>query len=193
MIRIDSTYSEYFDSSDEKYPYGKAVDASTEDSSDGTEYKVRWMNDVIGAFSALFYRAFGKTTRKPLNEPDNIERSDIADAVVQLIETASISQWHKIDVQSAETVIPWEELGKTYNTEKSYTIIATPNGNYTEFLPIGTEAKEDGVHIYIRRLVDGTIADGTRQITWGTFVFGERLFGEFETMTINLFVKEFAA
>ena len=193
MIRIDATYSDFFETPNEEYPWGSAKDASTPESTDGTPYKKRWRNDVIGMMQALFYRAFNGTARVPSNIPDNVKNSDIADAVERIIEKHLDNKWYQVTVKGEETIIPWGTFGRNYNEDTAYSIIAVPAGNYEEILPIGTDAKEDGIHIYVRRLTDGQIKNGTRIVTWGSFVFGERKFGESETMTINIIIKEMSA
>ena len=88
MIKIDGNYTDFRDDTDEKYPYGKAVAASTPNSTDGTPWRVMLFNDLHGARQAIFKKAFNGTARTPSNKQDNIEESDILDAILQLIQNA---------------------------------------------------------------------------------------------------------
>jgi hypothetical protein len=83
MIRINSTYSDYYDNSDPGYPGGKAINTSTDDSEDGTPYKAEWMNDVLGFFQAAIVAAHGEF--RVSGKPDKVGESDILDALVKII------------------------------------------------------------------------------------------------------------
>lgn len=186
MIKIDGNYSDYREDNDEKYPYGKAVAATTPKSTDGTPWRKDFFNDLIGSRQAIFIKAFGKTNRKPSAAPDNAETSDMLDAIMQIIHDCFSSRLFCVEINGTETVISWSTLGVEYDTEKQYAAVVTPAGNYEEFLPFGTECKTDGLHIYPRRLVDGKIIAGTRRKKWGVRKWGVGKWGEFDTMRVNL-------
>lgn len=81
MIKLDATYSAYVDTTDSKYPQGKAIDASSDEGYDGTPYKADWMNDIIGSRQALI-KASGVSVS---GNPDNANVSDVLNAVQKLI------------------------------------------------------------------------------------------------------------
>lgn len=189
MIKIDANYTDYRDDTDEKYPFGKAVAASTPNSTDGTPWRKELFNDLHGARTAIFKKAFGNT-RQPTNTPDNTENSDLLDAILQLIQDAFSSRIFSVEVTGEETVVSWETLGVSFDASKTYAVIATPAGNYEEFLPFGTECKNDGVHIYPRRLINGKIVSGTRHKKWGTRKWGIGKWNDYEAMHVNLQFQE---
>ena len=80
MIKIDQNYTDYRDDTDPKYPGGKAVNATTTESTDGTPLRAEWMNDVNGALQALFIEAFGDINQVS-GKPDNAQESDVLKAV----------------------------------------------------------------------------------------------------------------
>ena len=84
MIKFDSTYSDYVETQDPAYPGGKAVNATTTESTDGTPLLADWMNDVNGARQALFLEAFGDIN-KVSGRPDNAQESDVLKAIKQLL------------------------------------------------------------------------------------------------------------
>lgn len=185
MIKLDANYTDYRTDTDPNFPFGKAVDAFTPDSVDGTPWKDTWFNDLLGSRTALFKRAFGND-RQPTNSPDSLASSDMADAIQKLIQDALASRLFKIEVSGTETVVAWGDLGINYDPTKNYSAVVTPVGNYEEFLPFGTECQNDGLHIYPRRLVDGKIVSGTRVIKWGSRKWGVGKWGEYATMDVNL-------
>ena len=81
MIKIDSTYSNYFDNTDPDYPGGKAIDAATDEGIDGTPYRAVWMNDIIGARQALWVAAFGDITGIS-GDADKVGASDVLTAIL---------------------------------------------------------------------------------------------------------------
>ena len=189
MIKIDANYTDYRDDSDVKYPFGKAVSASTPNSTDGTPWRKELFNDLHGARQAIFKKAFGNA-RQPTNTPDNAENSDTLDAILQLIQDAFSSRLFSVEISGTETVVSWETLGISYNAEKTYAAVVTPNGNYEEFLPFGTECQNDGLHIYPRRLVNGKVVAGTRHKKWGTRKWGIGKWNDYDTMRVNLQFQE---
>lgn len=84
MIKIDQNYTDYRDDTDPKYPGGKAVNATTTESTDGTPLLADWMNDVNGALQAIFIEAFGNID-KVSGKPDNVQESDVLKAVKEII------------------------------------------------------------------------------------------------------------
>lgn len=209
MIKLDESYSEFVKPADAYYPWGAAVDATTPDRFDGTPYKARWRNDIIGALHAVFYYAFHGTMRELSNDPDNVKQSDFLDALLKIIDRkATDKSFHAIQVQAeaSDIVVPWEALDMEFDDAKKYLVVAVPNDYYENFMPIGTESKRDGVHVHLRQLVNGgitnvddIIADIIRgkTIRWGSFLWGERYWGEIDPsyievkgIKINILVKE---
>ena len=76
MIKIDQNYTDYRDDTDPKYPGGKAINATTAESTDGTPLLADWMNDINGALQAIFIEAFGDIN-KVSGKPDNVQESDV--------------------------------------------------------------------------------------------------------------------
>ncbi|MGL4982537.1 MAG: hypothetical protein ACRC4W_06780 [Treponemataceae bacterium] len=85
MQKLDKNYSQYTDVGDPNFPYGKAIDSSGGGSFDGTPILSNLINSFHGSLSALFYEAFKDITREPSGVPDNIDNSDIRDAVKEII------------------------------------------------------------------------------------------------------------
>lgn len=191
MLKIDANYSDYYDGTDADYPAGKAVDASATDSIDGTPWLAAWFNDLNGARQAVFKKAFGDVSGMS-GKPDNANASDFLDAILKLIQTAFDEKIFRMSVTGEETVIAWSVLGLTYDASANYAVIATPAGNYKEFLPFGAEAQGDGIHIYPRRLINGRIEGGTRHVTWGARTWGDGLWNDFASMDVNLQVQKTA-
>jgi hypothetical protein len=189
MIKIDASYTEYYDATDPNYPGGKGVDATTEDSFDGTPYKKELMNDIVGWRQAAWIKAFGSIAGIS-GVPDNIEHSDTLNAILKIIQDSLNAQYFIKNVTGVETVIPLSELNITFDTQKKYFIFISPGGNYPEFLPFGYEVMEDGLHIFPYRLIDNEKIPGTRMITWGVRLWGEGLWGEFGSMPVNIIIKE---
>ena len=84
MIKIDHNYTDYRDDTDPKYPGGKAVNATTAESTDGTPLLADWMNDINGALQAIFIEAFGDIN-KVSGKPDNVQESDVLKAIKEII------------------------------------------------------------------------------------------------------------
>lgn len=85
MIKLDKDYSDYVDETDEKYPAGKAVNASSSESYDGTPWLDTMMNDIHGARQAIFKKAYGSVNGLS-GEPDNADESDTLNAIKKLID-----------------------------------------------------------------------------------------------------------
>ena len=190
MLKIDATYSDYREDSDPDFPYGKAVPTTTPGSTDGTPWLDTWFNDLNGARQALFVKAFAGSGRTPSNAPDNIENSDVLDSILKIIQDSFSSKLFVFEISGTDAVIDWADLGITYDANKTYCAIATPQGNYEEFLPFGTECKNDGLHIYPRRFENGKIVPGTRHVKWGTRKWGIGKWNDYESMKINLQFQE---
>lgn len=86
MIKLNRDYSDYTDLEDEKYPNGKAIDCSTDESYDGTPIKKELINDLHGALEAVVKEAEGDISGVS-GQPDNIEESDFKNAIKKLIDT----------------------------------------------------------------------------------------------------------
>ena len=87
MIKIDVNYTDYRDDADPHYPGGKAIDAPTEESIEGTPIKAAWMNDINGFRQAAFVKAFGSMSGVN-NKPDSTEESDTLKALEKLTKDA---------------------------------------------------------------------------------------------------------
>ncbi len=83
MIKLDATYSDYVNTSDPKYPAGKAVDASGEENTDGTPLLAKWMNDINGTRQAIIKEAFGDMSGVS-GVPDDVENSDVLKALKKI-------------------------------------------------------------------------------------------------------------
>lgn len=183
MIKIDSEYTDFRDDNDEKYPYGKAIPASSPNSVDGTPWRALWFNDLHGARQAVFKKAFGNT-RGYSGKPDNVEESDFLDALLKILSDIFSSRLFIFEVLGSHVVIPWSALGVTYSSSKSYAVIATPMGNIEGLMPSGTECRPDGLHIYMRRLVDGQIIPLSLHKKWGVDKWGIGKWNEYSSMRV---------
>lgn len=84
MLKLNEDYSDYFDSSDENYPEGKAINASSSESYDGTPVLADFLNDINAAHIAMYEKAYGN--REGISGvPDNQKVSQFADAVAKLV------------------------------------------------------------------------------------------------------------
>ena len=83
MIKLDATYSDYVNTTDPKYPAGKAVDASGEENTDGTPLLAKWMNDINGTRQAIIKEAFGNVSGVS-GVPDDVENSDVLKALKKI-------------------------------------------------------------------------------------------------------------
>ena len=145
-----------------------------------------FFNDLHGARQAIFKKAFGGTTRNPSNQPDNVENSDLLDALLKIIGDAFSSRFFSFEISGEDAVISWGDIGIDYDATKTYAAIVTPAGNYEDFLPFGTECKTDGLHIYPRRLINGKIVPGTKHKKWGTRKWGVEKWNDYDSMKVNL-------
>jgi hypothetical protein len=121
-------------------------------------------------------------------------------------------------ISGVEAVIPWTELGITYNPQVNYIIFISAHGLYKEFVSFPCDTQPDGLHVYPQRIISGKLVGGTRMRKWGTFTWGEgsvfvpgrkwgtfawgeglwsasrtvggEAWGDFEPMKINLQIKE---
>ena len=85
MFELDNTYSDYVDTSDPKYPGGKAVDASAADMFDGTPLKALMVNQIFGFFQAAIKEAWGTLTGHLSGAADDVDDSDVVDAFLAII------------------------------------------------------------------------------------------------------------
>lgn len=114
MIKIDQNYTDYRDDTDPKYPGGKAVNATTAESTDGTPLLADWMNDINGARQAIFLEAFGDMDKVSGN-PDNVQESDILKAIKK------ITQDYTDKTNNAESQARAQGDADTLSSAKKYT------------------------------------------------------------------------
>ena len=82
MLKFNKNYSDYTDETDENYPEGKAVNASSSESYDGTPLLAEFMNDVNAAHIAMYEKAHG--SRDGINgHADTQKASQFADSVAK--------------------------------------------------------------------------------------------------------------
>lgn len=82
MLKLNSNYSDYTDETDVNYPEGKAVNASSSESYDGTPLLAEFMNDVNAAHIAMYEKAYGN--RDGINgQADTQKASQFADSVTK--------------------------------------------------------------------------------------------------------------
>lgn len=82
MLKLNSNYSDYTDETDVDYPEGKAVNASSSESYDGTPLLAEFMNDVNAAHIAMYEKAYG--SRDGISgQADTQKASQFADSVAK--------------------------------------------------------------------------------------------------------------
>lgn len=82
MLKLNQNYSDYTDETDENYPEGKAINASSSESYDGTPLLAEFMNDVNAAHIAMYEKAHG--SRDGISgHADTQKASQFADAVAK--------------------------------------------------------------------------------------------------------------
>lgn len=82
MLKLNQNYSDYTDETDVDYPEGKAVNASSSESYDGTPLLAEFMNDVNAAHIAMYEKAHG--SRDGINgQADTQKASQFADSVAK--------------------------------------------------------------------------------------------------------------
>ena len=113
MIKIDHNYTDYRDDTDPKYPGGKAVNATTAESTDGTPLLADWMNDINGALQAIFLEAFGDI-EKVSGKPDNVQESDVLKAIKK------ITQEYTDEINAVEGKVRAQGDIETLRSAKSY-------------------------------------------------------------------------
>lgn len=59
MIKLNQNYSDYTDKTDVDYPEGKAINASSSESFDGTPLLAEFMNDINASHIAMYELAYG--------------------------------------------------------------------------------------------------------------------------------------
>jgi len=114
MIKIDHNYTDYRDDTDPKYPGGKAVNATTAESTDGTPLLADWMNDINGALQAIFIEAFGNIN-KVSGKPDNVRESDVLRAIKK------ITRGYTDQINAVEAGVRAQGDIDTLKSAKSYT------------------------------------------------------------------------
>jgi len=87
MFKLDNTYSDYVDTSDPKYPGGKAVDASAADMFDGTPFKAKMVDQIFGFFQAVIKEAWTSLgfDSHISGNADDVDNSDVLDAILEII------------------------------------------------------------------------------------------------------------
>ncbi|MBR4158959.1 MAG: hypothetical protein IKT97_02735, partial [Spirochaetia bacterium] len=87
MFKLDNNYSDYVDTTDPKYPGGKAVDASAADMFDGTPFKAEMVDQIFGFFQAAIKEAWGALNfdNHLSGNPDDADDSDVVDAFLEII------------------------------------------------------------------------------------------------------------
>ena len=113
MIKIDRNYTDYRDDTDPKYPGGKAVDATTEEGTDGTPLLANWMNDINGTRQAIFWEAFGDINGVS-GKPDNVQESDVLKAIKK------ITQEYTDQINAVEGKVRAQGDIETLRSAKSY-------------------------------------------------------------------------
>lgn len=84
MLKLNANYSDYTDETDENYPEGKAINASTSESYDGTPLLDSFMNDLNAAHIAMYKKAYG-STEGISGEADTQLESQFANAVEKYV------------------------------------------------------------------------------------------------------------
>lgn len=189
MIKIDSTYSNYYDDTDPAYPAGKAVDAATDEGIDGTPYKADWMNDIIGAFQAAWVNAFGSIAGIS-GVPDSVAASDFVKALQKTIENNDDKKFYQFDLKGSTVLIPWANFNRTYNSDVNYLIFAVMTEDDGDVLPIKTSVDSSGVHLKLREIKDDKAQDLQRVVKWGSFKFGAKKWAESTSYKVNIIIKE---
>lgn len=82
MLKLNQNYSDYTDETDANYPEGKAINASSSESFDGTPLLAEFMNDVNAAHIAMYEKAYGNRAGID-GEADTQKASQFADAVAK--------------------------------------------------------------------------------------------------------------
>lgn len=82
MIKLNQNYSDYTDETDVDYPEGKAINASSSESFDGTPLLAEFMNDINASHIAMYELAYGN--RNGISgEPDTQKNSQFAKAIAK--------------------------------------------------------------------------------------------------------------
>lgn len=82
MLKLDENYSDYVDMDNPNYPLGAAKNASSSESYDGTPLLADFMNNIVGAFQAMYKKAYGSTDGVDGNA-DSVLQSQLADAIAK--------------------------------------------------------------------------------------------------------------
>ena len=117
MIKLDATYSDYVNTTDPKYPAGKAVDASGEENTDGTPLLAKWMNDINGTRQAIIKEAFGDMSGVS-GVPDDADNSDVLKALKKITQEYTnqkfIDYYQKGYIQMPGMPSPLEDASMHY-------------------------------------------------------------------------------
>ena len=160
MIKIDQNYTDYRDDTDPKYPGGKAINATTAESTDGTPLLADWMNDINGAFQAIFIEAFGDIN-KVSGKPDNAEESDVLKAIKKLLpKLASQGDYSgKNSVQGIGLVKTANRAPNTKEIQLNEPWAASPNWVYNLLTGGARDDVNNAVTEVLKKRVDGCNAD----------------------------------
>lgn len=82
MIKLNQNYSDYTDKTDVNYPEGKAINASSSESFDGTPLLAEFMNDVNASHIAMYELAYGNRAGIS-GEADTQKNSQFAKAIAK--------------------------------------------------------------------------------------------------------------
>lgn len=160
MIKIDQNYTDYRDDTDPKYPGGKAINATAAESTDGTPLLADWMNDINGAFQAIFIEAFGDIN-KVSGKPDNAEESDVLKAIKKLLPKLA-SQGDYSGKNSAQGIGLVKTANKAPNTKEmqlNEPWAASPNWVYNLLTGGAQDDVNNAVTEVLKKRVDGCNAD----------------------------------
>lgn len=172
MIKIDQNYTDYRDDTDPKYPGGKAINATTAESTDGTPLLADWMNDINGAFQAIFIEAFGDIN-KVSGKPDNAEESDVLKAIKKLLPKLA-SQGDYSGKNSAQGIGLVKTTNRDPNTKEiqlNEPWAASPNWVYNLLTGKATDDVNKAVTEALKKRVDSGIkrmnfTEGAQYIEW---------------------------
>ena len=176
MIKIDQCYTDYREDTDPKYPGGKAVNATTTESTDGTPLRAEWMNDVNGALQALFIEAFGDIN-KVSGKPDNVQESDVLKAIKEIIKKllpGFASQGDYTDKHPAQGVGLVKTVNRGPNAQecqKNEPWAASPNWVYNLLTGKAADDVNKAVTEALKKRVDSGIkrmnfTEGAQYIEW---------------------------
>ena len=160
MIKFDQNYTDYRDDIDPKYPGGKAINATTVESTDGTPLLADWMNDINGALQAIFIEAFGDIN-KVSGKPDNVQESDVLKAIKKLLpKLASQGDYSgKNSEQGIGLVKTANRAPNTKEVQLNEPWAASPNWVYNLLTGGAQDDVNNAVTEVLKKRADGCNAD----------------------------------